>query len=272
MRPSRQSDRPYPISLCSAFVRIFGWESAGSIDLSSQRSPESATVTGQKPNTAMKPWSWALIVAGLYASAVMVLIVPLGMISFGYFPDGREIVAALRSWQLWLLVLFMFISQLALLAVPVRVASRSAGVAAARLVTLLAAAFMMGLLVFGASASIYEFMTRLEGKSGPWWPVCLGLGSWLFWSFFFYRSSKSLTYQTTISQQRKMLLSGSILDLLIAVPTHIVARQRDYCCAGMMTFIGLTAGVSVMLFAFGPALYFLFTERWRKLHPDHDEG
>jgi hypothetical protein len=31
--------------------------------------------------------------------------------------------------------------------------------------------------------------------------------------------------------------------------------------------LGLTAGMSVMLFAFGPAVFFLFLARWRKLHP-----
>ena len=70
-----------------------------------------------------------------------------------------------------------------------------------------------------------------------------------------------------VARQCRLLFHGSILELMIAVPTHIVARYRDYCCAGFMTFIGLTMGISVMLFAFGPALYFLFAERWRRLHP-----
>ena len=55
----------------------------------------------------------------------------------------------------------------------------------------------------------------------------------------------------------------------IAVPTHIVARSRDYCCAGFMTFFGLTMGISVMLFAFGPAVFFLYIDRWRRLHPEN---
>jgi len=70
-----------------------------------------------------------------------------------------------------------------------------------------------------------------------------------------------------VSRQCRCLLKGSVLELLIAVPTHIVARYRDYCCAGFMTFIGLTMGVSVMLFAYGPAVFFLFAERWKRLHP-----
>ena len=59
-----------------------------------------------------------------------------------------------------------------------------------------------------------------------------------------------------VSRQCRALLKGSVLELLVAVPTHVVARYRDYCCAGFLTFIGLTMGVSVMLFAYGPAVFF----------------
>jgi hypothetical protein len=75
-----------------------------------------------------------------------------------------------------------------------------------------------------------------------------------------------------ISRQCRGLIRGSILELLIAVPTHVVARYRDYCCAGFMTFVGLTMGVSVMLFAYGPAVFFLFAERWQRLHPNRNGG
>jgi hypothetical protein len=34
-----------------------------------------------------------------------------------------------------------------------------------------------------------------------------------------------------------------------------------------MTFIGITFGLSVMLFSFGPAVFFLYVDRWRRLHP-----
>jgi hypothetical protein len=84
----------------------------------------------------------------------------------------------------------------------------------------------------------------------------------------FYRSSRGANPPDVISRQCRLLLRGSILELLIAVPTHIVARSRDYCCAGAMTFVGLTLGISVMLFSYGPAVFFLYAERWRRLHPE----
>ncbi len=46
----------------------------------------------------------------------------------------------------------------------------------------------------------------------------------------------------------------SILEMLSAVTTHVMARCRDCCCAGFMTFVGLTMGVSVMLFSFRTSL------------------
>lgn len=84
----------------------------------------------------------------------------------------------------------------------------------------------------------------------------------------FYRSSRTSMAADVVSRQCRLMLRGSILELLVAVPTHIVARSRDYCCAGCMTFIGLTLGISVMLFSFGPAVFFLYVERWRRLHPE----
>ena len=86
----------------------------------------------------------------------------------------------------------------------------------------------------------------------------------------FFRLSRRAEPKDLVSRLCKYLLKGSILELLIAVPTHIVARCRDYCCAGIMTFIGLTLGTSVMLFSFGPGVFFLFVARWRRLHPGHD--
>ena len=87
------------------------------------------------------------------------------------------------------------------------------------------------------------------------------------WTVVFILITRSKEPQAAVKQQTGWLLKGSILELLIAVPTHIVARYRNYCCAGTLTFIGLAMGISVMLFSFGPAVFFLFVERWKRLHP-----
>lgn len=158
----------------------------------------------------------------------------------------------------------MIVAQFALLRIPVAASSGRPVAQRSVWVTVIAAGFAMGLLVLGAVASLHEFFNRLDGSSG--FPLALVCGSisWFFWAIYFRRSTSGSNPTQVI---QKVLWRGSILELLIAVPTHIVARHRDYCCAGMMTFIGLTCGLAVMLFAFGPALYFLFIERWNRLHP-----
>ena len=127
----------------------------------------------------------------------------------------------------------------------------------------------MGALLVGALYSIYEFIFRDKGPGNwIWWSaVAAGVLVWCAWTVVFFRLSRGVEPADVISRQCRLLLKGSILELLIAVPTHIVARYRDYCCAGFMTFIGLTLGISVMLFSFGPAVFFLYVGRWRRLHP-----
>ena len=135
--------------------------------------------------------------------------------------------------------------------------------------TIGAGALMMSALVVGAFCSIYEFgFHEAGGHWTIWTALSLGLGAWCVWGWIFFRISQRLEEVDSISRICQRLFKGSNLELLVAVPTHIVARHRDYCCAGVMTFIGLTMGMSVMLFSFGPGVFFLFAARWRRLHPE----
>jgi hypothetical protein len=55
--------------------------------------------------------------------------------------------------------------------------------------------------------------------------------------------------------------------LLVAVPSHIVVRSRNDCCAPFGSFWGIATGLSIMLLSFGPGVLFLFVERCRRLQP-----
>jgi len=63
------------------------------------------------------------------------------------------------------------------------------------------------------------------------------------------------------------LIKGSVLELLIAVPSHIAARQRNDCCAEPVTAVGIATGIAVMLAAFGPAVLMLYKQRLEQLTP-----
>ena len=216
---------------------------------------------------------WALLVAALYLLMLAALTVPFVVLAFGSTLSSESpILQAIKVYgepAYWTWVIVMVACQFALLTVPVRVASRRPVTRGALWPTVLVAGLMMAILVTAAFFAMDEFVYRGD-TSTPWisWAgLGAGLLTWVIWSVVFFRASRTEAPRDLVTRQCRLLFQGSILELMIAVPTHIVARYRDYCCAGFMTFIGLTMGISVMLFAFGPALFFLFAERWRRLNP-----
>ena len=214
----------------------------------------------------MKRWAW--IVAALYVLTLMVLTVPAGLLAFAPQLKLAEAAAVYGWWPYWLWLGVMFIGQFALLTVPVHVASLRPVTRGPVWQTILVGSLMAGGLVAAAVLSLYEFAFRLENGNQGWW-TALGAGilAWCLWALVFSRISRDTKPTDMVSRLCRGLFQGSILELLIAVPTHVVARCRNYCCAGFMTFIGLAMGISVMLFSFGPAVFFLFVERWQRLHP-----
>jgi hypothetical protein len=88
---------------------------------------------------------------------------------------------------------------------------------------------------------------------------------WLIWAIIFYFFAKTDDPDALVKRGTCWLLRGSILELLVAVPSHIIIRNRDTCCAPFGTFWGITTGLSVMLLSFGPGVFFLFAERFARL-------
>jgi hypothetical protein len=218
---------------------------------------------------------WALVVAGLYFLILVVLTVPVLLLAFAPQVNAKgisakELVEPYCQLSYWLWVGVMVLGQAALLVVPVRVASRRPVTRRSLLLPIVTAGLMMGALAVGAMYSLYEFAMRDKALGNWFWWASIGAGVviWCVWAVLFYRASRDANPAGVVSRQCRLLLRGSILELLVAVPTHIVARSRDYCCAGFMTFVGIALGISVMLFSFGPAVYFLYVDRWRRLHPE----
>ena len=217
--------------------------------------------------------NWALLVAALYVLILVALTLPVLALAFApnvgwtdlKWPSSHDLACL---WPYWLWLAVMGLSQFALLAVPVRIAELRPVTRGPLWPTVLAAGLMAGGLVLGASLAILEFIHKGEwGNWCIWLGVLLGALTWFAWSLIFFRMGRQAESPGWLTRLCRLLFKGSILELLIAVPTHVVARYRNYCCAGFMTFIGLAMGISVMLFSFGPAVFFLFADRWKRLHP-----
>lgn len=70
------------------------------------------------------------------------------------------------------------------------------------------------------------------------------------------------------------LISGSLLELLIAIPLHIVINKRGKCLAGLYSIFGVIGGFIVLIFIMGPAIFLFLLFFYKKFSKsnDKDEG
>ncbi len=94
------------------------------------------------------------------------------------------------------------------------------------------------------------------------WSIYSILGlSWLVWGIVFYKSYTAKDPRAFISCITRWLLRGSILEMMVAIPSHIISRQREECCAPYITLFGIATGIAVALMSFGPGILFLFAQK-----------
>src|SRR4051812_14786559 len=136
---------------------------------------------------------WALIVAGLYGLILITLTLPAILLAFAPRISFADAIRSYVSWPFWIWLAVMVIGQLALLSVPVRVASRRPMTKGALWPAILAGGLMAGALIFAAICSVLEFIFA-EHNSGPWeWSgVALGILTWCIWGAVFFRLSRSM--------------------------------------------------------------------------------
>ena len=227
---------------------------------------------------------WALLVVLLYG--LILAIVLFDALVLAFLPESvrglRKLVeirnndaayfwAALSTW-----VLVLGLVQMCLLVVPVRMAAGRPVKHRHVIWPLLAAMVMLGLMASAMWLAVAETLDNTQWATDATWPAAAGVtfAMWLIWLLIFPFYVGVREPRTFMSRLARMLLAGSILELLIAVPAHVIARVRDYCCAGFGTFVGLAAGLSVMLLAFGPAVFFLLLRRvqsLRRLPPQRND-
>jgi len=226
---------------------------------------------------------WAFLTVFLYAATLLILWWPVVMASFSLW--GEDPIKVRREDMLefytmpstWVALSMLALVQGLFLLVPLQikrgrpVSRRRWGVLAAM------AALMMGLLVaaliyaVGEAVTHHPFLIHADSSAAQkrLWailPVLPGLLAWAGWGWLFWRYAQAPDDDTSrLSRIMRWLLGGSTAELLVAVPCHVYVRHKDYCCAGLNTFVGLGVGLAVLLFAFGPGVFFLFVRRAREL-------
>ena len=193
----------------------------------------------------MRTLRWVLL--GLYLALVAGL-------SFPFFTDSDS----LTLWYFLLggvvggQALFIFGGGTMQLCRPIR---------KARLwMPVLVAAIMAGILLSGAVLALYELVMADDELPEPWNYLLLWFlaGNWMLWAPLFWVYTQRKKRHDALARLASWLFAGSLAELLACVPAHIITSRRSYCLAGLLTMLGILAGVYVMLFSFGPALALLF--------------
>jgi hypothetical protein len=211
----------------------------------------------------------ALFVCVAYAAIFVALTWPMLMLAFHPAPMA-ECMRVYGTWIYWILFAVLVLCQAGLLLIPLRVTGGRPVSRRHVFLPIIVSGFLVALLALGVIGSFNEFVQAKTVWEHRWeqrGALAVGLAVWAAWSIVFWRIARHEEPKSVQLRLCRRLLQGSMITLLVAVPTHIVARWRGYCCAGFSTFLGITFGIAVMLASFGPGVYFLYAERWRKLHP-----
>ncbi|HEY2858072.1 MAG TPA: hypothetical protein VGJ21_06630 [Terracidiphilus sp.] len=210
---------------------------------------------------------WGVIISLVYAVIVVGLLVPLALWLAGVANASslfHSMWEAYGEWLLWAPVLMLVGGQAALLFLSVDMSDRrlkargpvlrSAAITSMLCLIMTAAVLTcVGVAVFGDHLG-----EKLPGYP-EWWVPAVMVGIWAAWAVVFCLYLRGKTDIT--NRLMRWLLRGSILELLIAVPSHVIVRRRDDCCAPMATSFGITTGIAIMLLSFGPSVLLLYKKR-----------
>lgn len=217
---------------------------------------------------------WPVITVMLYAVWVVLFLSPLvGSIIirltqprlqheeiWRFIFGGYDVVS--QFWLFWILSFVAILSQALLLILPVAIVKRRPTPQRSFRATATAAAGLLAILIFFGVWSITAALFKDHSLEGGYW-FALGFlpASWIVWGFIFGAFVRGPDPRSYLRRLIKWVLRGSILELLIAVPSHVIVRHRDTCCADYVTAAGIAAGLAVMLISFGPGIYFLYAEK-----------
>lgn len=233
---------------------------------------------------------WPFVTIMLYGVFFILLLIPIVVMVFVgygdpdtelgdvYLDDWFDFYGELFSfdeigvWIAWGIIIAMLTAQVSLLIVPVRIKHQRPKKRRGIWWTAIVAALLYTVLLFFAGLSIMCAAWGDDLSEIVFW-ILVGILplNWIGWSIMFCLFSRSMEPESFIRRLMNWLIGGSILELLIAVPSHIIVRHRDVCCAHGLTAAGLTAGIAVIFFAFGPGLYFLYADRIRSRTPNISE-
>ncbi len=223
---------------------------------------------------------WGIVISIFYALILLGLIVPGSLfIIGGDFSRWSGLTRGLKDsytdWSFWILAGAVLGGQMLLLFLSVDTSFKRLKPRMHVLVSCTVASLLTALLSFAVVCSlgaairgdkVFDFLDSLSKRLFlnetyilPFWILVSWGAAWLLWAilFYFYFRNSSPAVTRLIS----WLLKGSVLELLIVVPCHIIVRRRHDCSAPMATSFGIATGIAIMFLSFGPSVLFLYKKR-----------
>lgn len=206
---------------------------------------------------------WGIVITAVYAFIVTILIVPGFVLLSGY---GSNIY---DNWLTWVWISIMICGQVLLLFLRVDTSMKRLKPRRQLWISVLTTSLLTGLLFF---AAVWSLLAGIIGDRVFAEPLSIifnlesminifisWLVLWLIWAIIFALYARNTPHW--LDKVVGWLLKGSVLELLIAVPCHIIVRHRDDCSAPGATGFGIATGVAIMLLSFGPSVLLLYKKR-----------
>jgi hypothetical protein len=208
---------------------------------------------------------WGLVVTLFFTAAVVLLLVPTAvLLMMSSTTTASDFAEAYRSWFIWTCVGVVVLGEILLLWLRVDTTQRRLKPRTHILVSALITALFVAILTFNVTMAVWVTLRGDEFFSLPdylFFSVPIGgvVIPWLVWGVLFYRFWRNSS--DPVTRAVAWLFRGSVLELLIAVPAHIVVRRRHDCSAPLATSFGITTGIAIMLISFGPSVLLLYKKR-----------
>jgi hypothetical protein len=213
----------------------------------------------QKPQGARPWWVYGLLAAYLLLLAGVLLLPAIMQYSEQSSNDESFI------WIVTISVCGLVVCGLTLMVLPIRVIRQRPISRRSIWFPIIGSGLLAGTLLFGGGMALSEL---LKASDAAGWAILFSsIGVWAGWSIVFsliaFRSGSGKIGMTL----HRLLIAGSVLELLVAVPSHVIVRRRNDCCAGMATGFGICVGLSVMIVSLGPSVLILYHRRRKRIAP-----
>jgi hypothetical protein len=207
---------------------------------------------------------WGIIVTAFYVLVLAFLLLPVLILLATGEPSALSHLGAteahnLGDWTTWALILVIASGQALLLFLSVETTRKRLKPRTHLLTTTILTAFFLGILSCAAILSVVVAFQGDNSSIGTMEFFASWGFLWIFWGVVFYVYGRGSS--DWVTRATSWLLRGSVLELLVAVPSHVIVRRRNDCSAPMATGFGIVTGIAIMLLSFGPSVLFLFKKR-----------